>query len=540
MLNHDDERDLQRKIAKKLSIGDFNFQVGPSNYFCDIFDSYHNIYIEVKPSSIAPSQLLYGAVREFGNGSEYNFTPQIFGLANSSEVVFFHVPDYKLLKGFYDSIDITGKTPPSLVKTIDRDKRALDILGEPFAINDYTQPLDLDVPHIFINQKNIFYVMARLEKYNIQVDELISKIADVHINQGQLTILKKGGIVDNVDGSVVASKPIKSQDVNFIQALRITPHDVTALSEHLDTYKSIAQRRSLGKFFTKPHVSTQVHDIITKYINPEYIVEPYAGTGSLLVPFAGECSAILNDISEHEVEVARLMFEGYDFTCNSIDTLDYSAEELVKKWNLKSSDNALIFSNPPFGTSRTSGSSLHKDSEISNMKIKYRDELLVYGKGDLLLPAIGQMIEVVKRTGGYLAFFSPFGIMLGRKRYNKLLLELINNFTFLEGIVVSGGDFNEVSRDNPVAFTLWRLGGSTKHLDLKFDCYGRIIELSDGLLLKEGWKYNQYKSASTGDLMSPSRDRFNSPNPGIFHIKPTSGGSKVIPDNVKKNISFET
>ena len=538
MLNHDDERDLQRKIAKKLSIGDFNFQVGPSNYFCDIFDSYHNIYIEVKPFSIAPSQLLYGAVREFGNGSEYNFTPQIFGLANSSEVVFFHVPDYKLLKGFYDSIDSTGKTPPSLVKTIDRDKRALDILGEPFAINDYTQPLDLDVPHIFINQKNIFYVMARLEKYNIQVDELISKIADVHINQGQLTILKKGGIVNNVDGSVVASKPIKSQDVNFIQALRITPHDVTVLSEHLDTYKSIAQRRSLGKFFTKPHVSTQVHDIITKYINPEYIVEPYAGTGSLLVPFAGECSAILNDISEHEVEVARLMFEGYDFTCNSIDTLDYSAEELVKKWNLKSSDNALIFSNPPFGTSRTSGSSLHKDSEISNMKIKYRDELLVYGKGDLLLPAIGQMIEVVKRTGGYLAFFSPFGIMLGRKRYNKLLLELINNFTFLEGIVVSGGDFNEVSRDNPVAFTLWRLGGSTKHLDLKFDYNNRTMELSDELLLKEGWKYNE--GVVIDELSVLRRDTFNNPNPGILTSECNKNGSRVIPDNVKKDISFET
>jgi len=32
-IRHYDERDLQRKIARKISSGDFTFQVCPSSYF---------------------------------------------------------------------------------------------------------------------------------------------------------------------------------------------------------------------------------------------------------------------------------------------------------------------------------------------------------------------------------------------------------------------------------------------------------------------------------------------------------------------------
>ena len=66
-ISYADERDLQRKIAKKLSDERYSFRVGVSSYFCDVLDDFSNIYMEVKVGEdFAAAQLLYGAVREFG------------------------------------------------------------------------------------------------------------------------------------------------------------------------------------------------------------------------------------------------------------------------------------------------------------------------------------------------------------------------------------------------------------------------------------------------------------------------------------------
>jgi hypothetical protein len=534
MINFADERDLQRKIARKLSTGDFNFQVAPANYFCDVIDAFNNIYIEVKPSHFAACQLLYGAFRTFG-GNEYDFIPQVFGLATASEIQFYKVPPYSVLKDFYNSIDST--VSPSLVGNAELNRKAREILGAPFCTNNYDSPLDFTVPYIFISPKNIFYVITRLERYDINIKELISKIADVYINKGEIALIKSGGIVDTVDGSVVASKRIKPEDEHFVKSLRITPHDITELSDHLDEYEEISKRRSLGQFYTKPHTTAKVHDLILKHINPSVIVDPYSGTGSLLVPFAAEGVKIIgNDIDPNAIAIAKLQFEGYDAVFDNIDCISVTAAELIRKWGL--SGENLFYFNPPFGTVATN--TLVDDGVDVSRKIaiNYRDELLQYGRGDLILPTIGQTVEMMKILGsGYLAFYCPAGIFLGRRRYNKLLKELLSNFTFLEGLILSGDDFNEVSGDKPIALTLWKFGGSTNHLDLKFDCYDKTVELQEGFFLKDGWRYDQ-RDGIEGELCVAHKEVFNVPQPPMFHCKPKGGGSRVIPANVKADISF--
>jgi hypothetical protein len=268
------------------------------------------------------------------------------------------------------------------------------------------------------------------------------------------------------------------------------------LAEHFDEYELIGKRRSLGKFYTNPVLSTRVHDIILRHVEPDFILEPYAGTGSLCLPFI-DTPGLLNDISHEDIEVAKMTFEGSGWEIDNIDVIGSTAGELIDRWDLRRrwTDKSVIFSNPPFGTAATGTTSVDasiKKGGSRKIKITYRDELLKYGKGDLILPTIGQKIEILKHLGkGYLAFFCPTGIFYGRKKYNHLLKELLSNFTFLEGIIFRGNEFNDVAKGKPISFTVWKFGGSTKHLDLSFDFYGKKIKLGKGFLLKEGWKYNR-------------------------------------------------
>jgi hypothetical protein len=540
-ITYADERDLQRKIAKKLSDEKYSFRVGVSSYFCDVLDDFSNIYMEVKVGEdFAAAQLLYGAVREFGTESENDFKPQLFGLATPDEVRFFSIPNYASLVSFYNKIDASGKTAPSMVPKI-FNQEALKLLGQPIHINQYDKPLDFTVPYIFISSSNIFYIISKLEKYDIDIRELISKLSDVYVGKGEISVIKKGGIQDNVDGSIVKSKPIKPVDEYFIKSLRITPHDLQHLSAHLDEYQEISKRRKLGKFYTSPKLSNKVENIIRKYVEPSLIIEPYCGSGSLLLPFIGT-KMIANDISAEDVEVAKLSFEGEDILFDTIDCIDYSAAELIEKWGIKSSDNLLIYSNPPFGTSFANKSidSVAKISGSRKTEIKYRPELLKYAKGDLLLPAVGQMIEMMQQLGkGYLAFYSPFNLFCAKKRHRKLLEQLLSQFTFLEGHMFSGSDFNGVSSVIPIIFSIWKFGGQTEHLDLKFSLGDKEVSFKEGFHLKEGWIYLEQPKIEN-ELCVKSRLMFNDPTPAIFSDRSAkASATRVVKENVKINIHFD-
>ena len=535
-IRHYDERDLQRKIARKISSGDFTFQVCPSSYFCDIRDSLHGIFIEVKPKAGGYAQLLYGVYREFGSDGERNFTPQMLGVANDSEIQFFNVPEYGLLQEFARSIDPSLTLAPSSVLH-NRNAEAQAILGTPFAINHYDEPLDFHSPYVFINERNVMYIMSRLERYDVDVRELILKIADVYINQGEIVLLRTGGISDNIDGSTVRAKRIRPEDESFVKALRVTPRSVEVLRAHFDEYDRIEDRRVLGKFYTKPELANRVHDIILQHVDPDFILEPYAGSGSLVTPFV-DTPGIMNDISLEDIEIARMTFEGLSWSADNIDCVtQYSAKELVDRWGLRDvwTEKSLIFTNPPFGSSsvsRLADTETHKGGS-RKIPIAYREEQLKYGRGDLLLPSIGQLIEIMKELGqGYLAFFSPLDIFCGRKRYNALLLQLLSQFEFCEGQILSGSDFNEVNKDKPVAFTVWKFGGSTRHLDIKFQYGDQEIGLGEGFFLKDGWKYDERDG--DGSMLSVRQGwAMAAPQPPNFHTSPKSGGSQVIPENVK-------
>ncbi len=537
-IRHYDERDLQRKIARKISSGDFTFQVCPSSYFCDIRDSLHGIFIEVKPKAGGYAQLLYGVYREFGSDGERNFTPQMLGVANDSEIQFFNVPEYGLLQEFARSIDPSLTLAPSSVPH-NRNAEAQAILGTPFAINHYDEPLDFHSPYVFINERNVMYIMSRLERYDVDVRELILKIADVYINQGEIVLLRTGGISDNIDGSTVRAKRIRPEDESFVKALRVTPRSVEVLRAHFDEYDRIEDRRVLGKFYTKPELANRVHDIILQHVDPDFILEPYAGSGSLVTPFV-DTPGIMNDISLEDIEIARMTFEGTAWRADNIDCINaFSAEELIDRWGLRDvwTERSVIFTNPPFGSSRSKKSPVHDDQHIAGMRVDPPENLKQYGRQDRMLPAIGQLIEVMKQLGtGYLAFFSPLGLFLGRRSYNACLSILLENFDFYSGLVIRGSEFNEVNSDKPIAFTIWKFGGRTQHLDIEFRIEGQTVKLGEGTFLKDVW--NAYAEDCDGhNLLVRCSTAMNDPYPAIYSCPEyregaRMPGARVLPVNV--------
>ena len=261
----------------------------------------------------------------------------------------------------------------------------------------------------------------------------------------------------------------------------------------------------------------------------------------------------MNDKSKIDIKFAQDNFGNSKWDFDSIDCINISAEKLVKKWNLKEKwdENSLIFTNPPFGLVRSTKSKCSYKGGKSGLKTKckFHESLKKYHGGDDSTTAIGQLIEIIKKLHedpgclkeGYLAFFSPAGLFFGRNRMRNLLKEILTNFTFLEGCILSGKDFNNVNKDKPIAFTIWKFGGKTKHLDLEFECNGRIIKLDTSQrnfdLLKNGWRYKEKSTQNT--LYVGARDCSNEPCLPTFTSISSGTGARVIRQNVKKKISFD-
>jgi hypothetical protein len=164
-----------------------------------------------------------------------------------------------------------------------------------------------------------------------------------------------------------------------------------------------------------------------------------------------------------------------------------------------------------------------------------------YGKGDLVLPAIGKCIEVIKAYGsGDLAFFCPLGVLCERKRYIKLLHALLADFTFVTGYIFSGAEFGDVAAQKAIAFTVWHYeeGASTDLLDLTFHYQDQLIGFQRTPLLKEGWRYRDgVKYILNKDrpmICAPNNCFFNHPAPKLIgHYVVEGMGAYIDPANVK-------
>ena len=303
----------------------------------------------------------------------------------------------------------------------------------------------------------------------------------------------------------------------------------------------LSSKRSLGEFFTSNSVSNYVGSKILSIIKPNLLIEPFAGEGSLIGPFIElGIRCVINELNEKNFAALQHKFERKNVSVYNKDFIACELPYLRKEWIEKDTNKIFLFyTNPPFGTSSTnklaSKKFEYKDKKSRNIKINYSG-LEQYGKGDLLLPAIGKMIEFIKGIGsGYLAFYSPLGLFCKRKRYNKLLQALLKDFTFLWGEIFSGDKFFNVNKKKPIVVSVWQYikNENTSISSMKFYYDTKLIPLKQVPLLKDYWRYDTRKRLY-GEIAVQGNDRFNVMAPKLFHLKVEKGGSELVPENLLK------
>jgi hypothetical protein len=347
----------------------------------------------------------------------------------------------------------------------------------------------------------------------------------------------------------VTKKHIKSKysikDKKLMDKDGIKPENDVPSLNNLDKLTPTVERRNLGKFFTNLNVSEVASKYIRDFISPDTIFEPFVGGGSLINPLIdGEIKFIVNDISTDLIDRLKEKYKTKNIRYFSKNFITTSIDEITYNWLAEDNSILLIYSNPPFGTVSTNTLSTKKKegSKLSRkIKIDYGGLGKEYGKGDLVIPSIGKMIEVIKNRGsGYLAFFSPFGVFCGRHRYVKLLKKLLRDFEFLYGEIFSGDKFHDVKKDKPISLTLWRYNPkiNTDLYSLEFNFEGGVIPIKAASLLKEYWSYDNRKKIK-GEIAVQGNDRFNVQAPKMIHLKVEKGGSELIKENLKKSIDIK-
>ena len=572
MVNFEDEPDLQRKIAVLLNKNGYDFKKTKANGFCDIIDDVNKIYVEVKPESFAPAQIIYGLARNDIQDARY------IGLACAYEIRFYKCPSFNLLLDFAKKIDPKlGKSPSSVNKKEYIDA-ALELLGFHQSLWDYRGDFKIeDKNHeICLNENNYEYFKMLFTKYNINPAQFLSFVAYIESECSELKINKEGKIYESkhfnvfknqqngyhgkqksqktLNGDIIHGeqdiRPVKDKhDRDLFESLRIRGVDIEKIIHKMDEMTPLKIRRQIGKFFSGMDLGVYLAGVITELVKPDFILEPMVGGGSLIAPFVGKVPCVINDINKGHVDLLKQKYgdqvDGY-FSQNFILT---STSEIVEKWGIPKEGNVLIYTNPPFGTSSTNDLASKKgenENDSRETKIDYAELGDTYGRGDLVIPSIARMIEIIKRRGnGFLVFFSPFGVMLGRSRYNKLLSALLENFEFLYGEVFSGKDFNNVSKKKVISVTIWRYKRTKheKHDSLKFIMKDDIFTLKKQRLIMNIWRYRDgskyVKIKKTSPLGIMRNERFNCPNPKIFGLNIKDGsGAELSIENLKEDLKL--
>jgi len=526
------ENELYNPIRKKLNNLGFYFE---REYgYSDLVDKINRVLLEVKlgkdVADDGASQLLYEVVKNELKDFVY------LGLADSELFHIFKTPEYGNILTFAKSLDSNLQSSPSSFSGKEI-ARAMVLLGEPIwqgfwkSTNDDISKILQGNSSIPFIKENLFDFHRIFGLYKINTPDIISAFTDFNVTNVEVT--KNRIVITRSEGDPVSISykgDMKLTHKWVLERLRIP--NVKALEElrqTSDRLQSMEQRANRGAYYTEALISKTMGEKVLEYINPDFVIDLYAGAGSLLIPFL-EKSYIKGWVNDYDEDAFHMLnadygSHGYITTCE--DIIDFPTQKACQMIN--ESKNPLFITNPPFNSSM--------GKKIKNIDYGNLDK---YGKGNQIYPTIGKIIEIMKQLKrGYLAFFSPLGIFCERQNHMKLLNGIINNFTFIDGYIWSGKHFNDVSGNKPVAFTIWKFGGSTNLETVQLDCENnKSVKFKRTLLLKDGWKYDN-RNLMKNEIIVQHTETFNAPNPKIFHTSITKGGSEVIPTNVKIELKID-
>jgi hypothetical protein len=561
-----DERELSLRIRDYLNRTSLGYNFKFIDSFCDIADEKNRIYIEVKPDHFAHAQLLHGIAKAGVR------KPKFLGVADSREVKLYSPIPFQNILNFATSFDPKLVFSPSQADKPELNSLAEKLLGDPKKIIKFDfQPSKF----LYITKDNMKSVREVTDKYRIQLDLLVHWLDGagetdcIKVNdQGWLVNIERADMFTNEAPSEKSRKeltefesggfrrpkhiPIKQSDAPWFESLRVKHEELADILHEVDRLLSRKKRRERGVFWTEAEIGDMLADEIMELTKPDFVVEPCVGGGSLVKKIVPRVNGTMNDISVSHVNNCKKIFDGYNWNFTTFDVVNTDTDDLIKGWKIPAGRILLLYTNPPFGTVSTNILA-SKKSELVNGNVSRKQKIVVpttllkYGRGDLFLPIVGRLIEIAREHKNcYLAFFSPFGLFCGRKRYMNLFRALMKDFAFLKGYVFAGYNFHDINKTLPVALSIWKYAPNTntRHLDLRFhymdkDGTSKDLRFREMPLLKDYWTYDRRdKGTLKGEIIAQHCESFDTPAPKVLHLNPKQGGSEMIPDNVKKSLGI--
>jgi hypothetical protein len=548
MVKYHDEKDLQRKICGILNKGGYDFKKERDSFFCDIVDYNIEAYGEIKiDGKFAPQQLLYGLAKEHIRDARYLI------LANEFELRVYKAPEIDKIIAFAQRVSPDLSRAPSSVTEVHLIDEAFSILGTQDLIYTYVDKFRINEKHpcIFLDNNNYEYFQIILQKYRIDPAEFINKFAKTWANKSRLFVKNDGVTIFDQESNneVKAHRRITNEfDRMLIRSTRIRAENIEQILHKIDTLAPIDVRRKRGKYWSNLTVSEIVTEVVRDIVDPTFIFEPFVGGGSLVRDLVNDVSGVANDIDGSMIDLLEKEWEGLDWT---LYRRNFLTSPMDTDWGFPAETGRfLVYTNPPFGSSCLRKYTLTTDEQdVLQSESKKSSKISVqygspgeakyfgdtYGRGDLCIPSIAHVIEIVKRRGsGYIAFFSPFGMMVGRKRYRKVLLALLNDFEFLYGEVFPGSMFNGVNKNKAISFTVWKYNTNvnTSQESLWFLWGDKEYETRQLPLLKDRWRYRDgakyVESILPDDIGVVNTSYFSTPYPKFFTTNIKEGATALL------------
>ena len=309
-----DEKGLSIKIKDYLNRNSLDFKFKFIDDFCDLADKTHKIYIEVKPNHFAFAQILHAIAREGIKNAKY------IGVANSNKVLLYKPPEFSIISSFSASIDPERIFTPSQVDKPELNERAKAIMGEPFREVDLEFPSD---KYFYITLDNLKSIKPIFEKYDIHFSLFVDWLDGVR--EDETLVVNKEGWIVNVERPDIFTnehedekrsteltefggfrkakhKPIREKDIAFFESLRIRHEDLAEILHEIDSFMPQEKRRNRGVFWTEEEIGDRLSGEILSLTNPDLVVEPCVGGGSLLNKIAPRIEGVMNDIDKGHVE----------------------------------------------------------------------------------------------------------------------------------------------------------------------------------------------------------------------------------------------
>ncbi|MFW9997392.1 MAG: hypothetical protein ACFFD4_35440, partial [Candidatus Odinarchaeota archaeon] len=109
-------------------------------------------------------------------------------------------------------------------------------------------------------------------------------------------------------------------------------------------------RRKTGKYFTDTDIGSYIANLIWDILEPDFILEPYVGGGSLIIPFFSKnIQCTVNDIESDCIKLLQEEYSRYSLcTYKNHNFFAISTKEIIENWNIppEKDKKFLIYSNP--------------------------------------------------------------------------------------------------------------------------------------------------------------------------------------------------